>query len=82
VEKNLIFTPFFRAKTYHPRCLNDDFQFQCSNRAVLFDQKYGKVSCLQKFRHFWMIIRDYFLKVDQPKQQKLKNTAKICHLYF
>jgi hypothetical protein len=27
-------------KTYHPRCLNDDFQFQCSNRALLFDQKY------------------------------------------
>ena len=37
--EKLDFTPFLRAKTYH-QCLNDDFQFQCSNRALLFDQKY------------------------------------------
>jgi hypothetical protein len=43
----------------------------------------GKVSCLQKFRHFWMIIRDLFFESGSTEATKiLKNTAKVCHLYF
>ena len=43
----------------------------------------GKVSCLQKFRHFWMIIRDLFFESGSTEATKIKkNTAKLCHLYF
>ena len=36
----------------------------------------GKVSCLQKFRHFWMIIRDLFFKSGSTEATKIKN--KYC----
>ena len=43
----------------------------------------GKVSCLQKFRHFWMIIRDiFFVSGSTEATKKKKNIAKVCHLYF
>ena len=43
----------------------------------------GKVSCLQKFRHFWMIIRDLFFKSGSTEATKIKkSSAKVCHLYF
>ena len=43
----------------------------------------GKVSCLQKFRHFWMIIRDLVFESGSTEATKIKkNTAKVCHLYF
>jgi hypothetical protein len=43
----------------------------------------GNVSCLQKFQHFWMIIRDLFFESGSIEATKIKiNTAKVCHLYF
>ena len=42
----------------------------------------GNASCLQKIQHFWMIIRNLFLKVDQPKQQKLKKYCKGMSFIF
>jgi hypothetical protein len=44
----------------------------------------GNVSCLQKFQHFWMIIRDIFFESGSTEATKIKikNTAKVCHLYF
>jgi hypothetical protein len=43
----------------------------------------GKVSCLQKFQYFWMIIRDLFFVSGSTEATKIKkNTAKVCHLYF
>ena len=41
------------------------------------------VSCLQKFEHFWMIIRDLFFESGSTEATKIKkNTAKVCHIYF
>ena len=37
---NTFLTPLFERKHTIHRCLNGDFQFQCSNRPLLFDQKY------------------------------------------
>ena len=43
----------------------------------------GNVSCLQKFQHIWMIIRDLFFESGSTEATKIKkNTAKVCHLYF
>ena len=43
----------------------------------------GKVSCLQKIRHFWVIIIDLFFESGSNEATKIKkNTAKVCHLYF
>ena len=43
----------------------------------------GQVRCLQKFQHFWMIIRDVFFESGSTEATKIKeNTAKVCHLYF
>jgi hypothetical protein len=43
----------------------------------------GNISCLQKFQHFWMIIRDLFFESESTEATKIKkNTAKVCHLYF
>jgi hypothetical protein len=61
----------------------NNMQYTVYNRTVLKNGSWctvrpGKVSCLQKFRHFWMIIRDLFFESGSNK----KNTAKVCHLYF
>jgi hypothetical protein len=39
-EKKRFLTPFFERKHTIHRCLNGDIHFQCSNRALLCDQKY------------------------------------------
>ena len=73
MEKNEIVTPFLRAKTYHPRCLNDDFQFQCSNRTLLFDQKYKWhtfalifLFLLPRLIHFQRINRHFCKQLTLP----------------
>ena len=38
----------------------------------------GKVSCLQKFRHFWMIIRDLFSESGSTEATKIN---KILQRY-
>jgi hypothetical protein len=32
----------------------------------------GKVSCLQKFQHFWMIIREVFFESGSTEATKIK----------
>ena len=39
----------------------------------------GKVSCLQKFRHFWMIIHDLFFESGSTEATKIKK--KILQRY-
>jgi hypothetical protein len=71
VEKNLIFSPFLRAKTYHLRYLNDDFQFQCSNRALLFDQKY-------KWHTFALIFFIFVDSLDPLSKNKSRIIIQKC----
>jgi hypothetical protein len=42
----------------------------------------GKVSCLQKFRYFWMIIRDLFFESGSTEATKINKILQRCHLYF
>ena len=42
----------------------------------------GKVSCLQKFRHFWMIIRDLFFESGSTEAIKIKKYCKGTSFIF
>ena len=42
----------------------------------------GKVSCLQKFRHFWMIIRDLFFESGSTEATKIKKYCKGMSFIF
>ena len=42
----------------------------------------GKVSCLQKFRHFWMIIRDLFFESGSIEATKIKKYRKCMSFIF
>ena len=42
----------------------------------------GKVSCLQKFRHFWMIIRDLFFESRSTEPTKIKQILQRYVIYI
>ena len=42
----------------------------------------GKVSCLQKFRHFWMIIRDLFFESGSTEAAKIKKILQRYVIYI
>ena len=42
----------------------------------------GKVSCLQKFRHFWMIIRDLFFESGSTEAIKIKKILQRYVIYI
>ena len=42
----------------------------------------GKVSCLQKFRHFWMIIRDLFFESGSTEATKIKKILQRYVIYI
>ena len=42
----------------------------------------GKVSCLQKFRHFWMIIRDLFFESGSTEATKIKKILQRYVMYI
>ena len=42
----------------------------------------GKVSCLQKFRHFWMIIRDLFFESRSTEATKIKKILQRYVIYI
>ena len=42
----------------------------------------GKVSCLQKFRHFWMIIRDLFFVSGSTEARKIKQILQRYVIYI
>ena len=42
----------------------------------------GKVSCLQKFRHFWMIIRDLFFVSGSTEATKIKQILQRYVIYI
>ena len=42
----------------------------------------GKDSCLQKFRHFWMIIRDLFFESGSTEATKIKKYCKGMSFIF
>ena len=42
----------------------------------------GKVSCLQKFRHFWMIIRDLFFESGSTETTKIKKILQRYVIYI
>jgi hypothetical protein len=42
----------------------------------------GKVSCLQKFQHFWMIIRDLFFDSGSTKAVKIKRILQRYVIYI
>ena len=66
MEKKWFLTPFFERKHTPYRCLNGDFQFQCSNRALLFDQKYK-----------WHTFAVFFLIFVASVDPLLKNKSRI-----
>ena len=41
----------------------------------------GKFSCLQKFRHFWMIIRDLFFESGLTEATKIKKILQRYVIY-
>jgi hypothetical protein len=42
----------------------------------------GKVSCLQKFRYFWMIIHDLFFESESTEATKIKKYCKGMSFIF
>ena len=42
----------------------------------------GKVSCLQKFRHFWMIIRDLFFESGSTEATKITKILQRYVIYI
>ena len=42
----------------------------------------GKVSCLQKFQHFWMIIRDLFFESGSTEATKIKKILQRYVIYI
>jgi hypothetical protein len=59
-RKNRLLIPFFQRN----RCLNGDFQFQCSNIALLFDQKY-------KWHTFAVFFFIFVASVDPLSKNKI-----------
>ena len=42
----------------------------------------GKVSCLQKFRHFWMIIRDLFFESGSTEATQITKILQRYVIYI
>jgi hypothetical protein len=42
----------------------------------------GKVSCLQKFRYFWMIIRDLFFESGSTEATKIQKILQRYVIYI
>jgi hypothetical protein len=70
-RKNRFLTPFFERKHTIHRCLNGDFQFQCSNRPLLFDQKY-------KWHTFAVLFLIFVASVDPLSKNKSRIIIQKC----
>ena len=70
-RKNRFLIPFFERKHTIHRCLNGDFQFQCSNRALLFNQKY-------KWHTFAVLFLIFVASVDPLSKNKSRIIIQKC----
>ena len=70
---------FFERKHTIHWCLNDDFQFQCSNRELLFDQKY-KWHIFPVLFVFLLLQLIYFQRINHGKSSKMSKFLQATNL--